>query len=109
MSSYCKMAAPRVSVSCLVSDAVPLVVSVDALRVAQVLANGVTNALKVTRVGVVGLHVSVAVVDGRRLLLFQVLDTGPGLQGKPYRKLFDPTGEGGEDNVMPQAREVRTL
>ena len=36
MSSYCRMAAPRVSVCCIVADSVPPLISLDPLRVAQV-------------------------------------------------------------------------
>ncbi len=93
MSTYAKMACARVSVRCLVADAVPELVVIDPLRVAQVLANGVTNALKLTSAGLVELHVRVAHVRGDRYLLFQVLDTGPGLQGTDYCTLFDPTRE----------------
>ncbi len=95
MTTYSKMAGAKVSVSCVVADAVPLFVQLDPLRVAQVLANGITNALKQTTVGVVGLHVSVAALEGKRFLLFQVLDTGPGLRGVSYKQLFDPTGDAG--------------
>ena len=33
--------------------------------------------------------------DGGAGLLFQVLDTGPGLRGREYRLLFDPSHETG--------------
>ncbi len=32
---------------------------------------------------------------GKRGLLFQVMDTGPGLRGKDFRTLFDPLLETG--------------
>ena len=39
-------------------------------------------------------------------LLFQVIDTGPGLRGKNYRKLFDPTSEMG---ALSHSEPVVTL
>ena len=33
--------------------------------------------------------------DGQAGLLFQVLDTGPGLQGRDFTTLFDPSHETG--------------
>ncbi len=95
VASYSKMSSAMVTVQCVVANDVPELVMLDPLRIAQVLANGVTNALKVTMKGTVGLHVRIVFLRGQKHLLFQVLDTGPGLHGKAYRKLFDPTGEGG--------------
>jgi hypothetical protein len=33
--------------------------------------------------------------DGRNALLFQVLDTGPGLKGRDFKTLFDPSHDTG--------------
>jgi hypothetical protein len=35
-------------------------------------------------------------LNGAPAILFQVIDTGPGLRGVDYRVLFDPTHEFGE-------------
>ena len=75
---------------------VPERVSLDALRIRQVLANGVTNALKYTPSGEVRLHVGTTTLPtGVTGLLFQVMNTGPGLRGRDFRTLFDPLLETG--------------
>ncbi len=95
VAGYASMTAKSVSLRCIVGTHMPAQMLVDPLRVRQVLANGLTNALKLTTVGSVTLQASVKVVRGQRMLLCQVMDTGPGLNGTSFRKLFDPTGEGG--------------
>jgi hypothetical protein len=41
---------------------------------------------------------------GATMLLLQVIDTGPGLRGKDYRKLFDPSSEfGASQRPLPAA------
>ncbi len=41
------------------------------------------------------MQVSLNILRGEVALLFQVIDTGVGLKGVDYRKLFDPDGTGG--------------
>ncbi len=56
-SAYRSMSAPDVKLTYHISPDVPRSVPLDTLRVRQVLANGVTNALKNTKSGCVVLQV----------------------------------------------------
>ena len=116
------MAAADVEVRRSIASNAPSMVCLDPLRIRQVIANGVTNALKNTVSGSVTLRVRISepspfvsartrfisplccycgqteavdIPNGGPGLLFQVLDTGPGLKGRDYRTLFDPTLEHG--------------
>ncbi len=92
--AYGSMAAPGVRFYKSIDDAVPEEATLDALRIRQIIANGVTNALKQTHSGEVRLHVELATMPGGAPgLLFQVIDSGPGLKGRDYRTLFDPLQE----------------
>jgi hypothetical protein len=51
----------------------------------------------------------VASSTGATMLLLQVIDTGPGLKGKDYRKLFDPSNEFGVAQPLPPFHFPRTL
>ena len=53
------------------------------------------RATRVLSLPCVGQLESAAAPNGDTGLLFQVIDTGPGLRGKDYRVLFDPTHEAG--------------
>ena len=98
VSSYSPMAEPGVELFWTMDDTVPRNIFVDPLRLKQVLANGVTNALKYTKQGTVHIRLElVALAHGEDSgLLFQVIDTGPGLNGKDWKVLFDPTQEMGK-------------
>jgi len=64
---------------------VPRTVVIDGLRVRQVLLNLLGNAIKFTAAGTVRLSVSAA--DGR--LLFEVADTGSGIEPEAMSQIFD--------------------
>jgi PAS domain S-box-containing protein len=66
---------------------VPEIVQGDPVRVRQILANFVTNALKFTERGDVRIHAAAASADRVRL---SVTDTGPGLDAATQARLFRP-------------------
>jgi PAS domain S-box-containing protein len=68
----------------------PSRVRVDAARLAQVLINLVSNAIKFTERGHVEVHVGYAY--GR--ITFQVSDTGEGISEETQRRLFEPFEQG---------------
>ena len=51
MSAYGSMAQPGVQLSCVVHSEVAVSVLLDPLRIRQIVANGITNSLKVTTAG----------------------------------------------------------
>jgi signal transduction histidine kinase/CheY-like chemotaxis protein len=78
-------AAKQVEMS-YVSEALPPLVMTDFDRVRQVLMNLVSNAVKFTERG--GVTVRAGYDVDRRLLRFEVQDTGPGLDAAAQAKLF---------------------
>jgi PAS domain S-box-containing protein len=67
----------------------------DVLRLRQVLANLIGNAIKFTQQGEVRLAVSCAGVhDGVARLAFAVSDTGPGIDAAGQARLFTPFAQG---------------
>ena len=60
MQSYGSMAPLGVTFYSTIARSVPPFVFLDPLRIRQILANGVTNALKYTSLGEVRVHVSTA-------------------------------------------------
>ncbi|HRE17288.1 MAG TPA: response regulator [Rhodocyclaceae bacterium] len=76
---------------CHIDPDVPPVVRGDPGRLRQVLTNLAGNAVKFTADGEVGIHVSLAAGhDGRRLLRFEVHDTGIGIPANRVGELFQP-------------------
>lgn len=67
-------------------------VHADRVRLRQVIENLLTNALKFTRHGHVGLtaRLDPPLADGRRLLRFEVEDTGPGVPEEARELIFEP-------------------
>ncbi|QWF38873.1 transporter substrate-binding domain-containing protein [Bordetella hinzii] len=69
----------------------PPAVSLDAVRLKQVVSNLVSNALKFTEVGGVTVSLNVAVDDdGQASIEIAVDDSGPGISAADRRKLFEP-------------------
>ena len=68
----------------------PRFVKGDALRLNQILASLIDNAVKFTDQGSVKLHVNAGDADGKLTLRFDVVDTGPGLSAKEIKRLFQP-------------------
>ncbi|CDK98838.1 conserved protein of unknown function with CheY-like domain [Magnetospirillum gryphiswaldense MSR-1 v2] len=63
----------------------------DPLRLAQVITNLCTNAIKFTHVGEVVVRVELrSISDGKACLLFSVRDTGIGLTEQQAARLFEP-------------------
>ncbi len=74
---------------------VPHWISADPLRLKQVLANLVSNALKFTETGDVSLSLRSDVdAEGAPTLIFRVDDTGPGLTEAARSKLFQRFSQG---------------
>ena len=67
-----------------ISEDVPRVVVLDGLRVRQVLLNLVGNAIKFTEEG--GVRLAISVADRR--LLFEVIDTGAGIEPESIAEIF---------------------
>ncbi|MCP8464673.1 ATP-binding protein [Pseudomonas sp. ZM23] len=70
---------------------VPGLVRGDAVRIRQVLANLLSNALKFTDIGRVVLRLRVVAGEGDEVALqWQVTDTGIGISNEQQRRLFEP-------------------
>jgi two-component system, NarL family, sensor histidine kinase EvgS len=82
-----------------VDSNVPHTLTHDALRINQVLANLLSNAYKYTSRGMLGLSVRVQGAE----LVFEVRDTGPGLDEAERKRLFQPfvTLQNGEFGASP--------
>jgi signal transduction histidine kinase/ActR/RegA family two-component response regulator len=63
---------------------------IDPLRVRQVLANLMSNALKFTTEGSITLEVSKGEMDGRPVITFGVEDTGIGIPEEAHTQIFQP-------------------
>jgi signal transduction histidine kinase/DNA-binding response OmpR family regulator len=68
----------------------PRHVRTDPIRLRQILLNLLGNALKFTRQGSVGLHLSCPRRDDTYVLEFQVHDTGVGIEQSKLRMIFEP-------------------
>jgi signal transduction histidine kinase/CheY-like chemotaxis protein/HPt (histidine-containing phosphotransfer) domain-containing protein len=90
-SLFCDRAASSgVDLAVLIDPNVPATVEGDQVRLAQILSNLVSNALKFTTNGHVALHVEPALVGGSTGLVFNVIDTGIGIEGSKLAYLFEP-------------------
>ncbi|MCW9012254.1 MAG: ATP-binding protein [Gammaproteobacteria bacterium] len=68
----------------------PAVIKGDSVRIRQILANLMTNAIKFTENGEVTVRVSVLAVDEKSVRLrLEVIDTGIGIPESAQRKLFN--------------------
>lgn len=68
----------------------PLFVRMDELRVRQILGNLLGNAIKFTDRGSVGLELKGKHARNDLVLIFSVVDTGPGISPSEKEKLFQP-------------------
>ncbi|WP_217698897.1 response regulator [Prosthecobacter debontii] len=83
----------RIELTPHISADVPQQVSGDRLRLRQVLANLVSNAVKFTESGGISVHVTrrrEVEFDGKVCLRFDVSDTGPGIAKEVQFRLFQP-------------------
>jgi signal transduction histidine kinase/CheY-like chemotaxis protein len=62
----------------------------DEVRIGQILANLLSNAIKFTSVGGVIFQVDVVGNDQSKQCIFRIIDTGPGIEKKHQRELFEP-------------------
>ena len=83
-----EVARKGISLRCQVNPQLPRQMRGDPVRVRQILLNLVANAIKFTERGEV--CVSVSSVTEKRLLRFEVSDTGIGVSEAVQRKLFQP-------------------
>jgi signal transduction histidine kinase/FixJ family two-component response regulator len=78
-----------------VADDVPEHVLVDGLRLRQVLSNFLSNAVKFTERGSIGLQVRSVAKPGRTdLVRFTVVDSGIGMDGETIARLCEPFVQG---------------
>ena len=78
-----------------VADDVPLYLLGDAVRLRQVLANLLDNAIKFTEQGEVRLQVTcLGMQDAVARLRWAVTDTGPGIDAADHARLFAPFSQG---------------
>lgn len=80
----------RISIAAHVLPEVPTNVLGDSVRLRQILTNLLGNAIKFTHVGEVVVHVSCPKDDPQGMLLFEVTDTGIGIQPQKLDSLFTP-------------------
>jgi two-component system sensor histidine kinase/response regulator len=85
-----------IELTCEVESDVPNAVVGDPVRLRQVVTNLVDNAIKYTDRGEVSLHVMLAcdASDDKRVLLFEVRDSGQGVPPDVQSKLFNPFVQG---------------
>jgi signal transduction histidine kinase len=84
-----RVGARPVDIIGIVSPAVPRTVIIDTLRLRQVLANLVDNAVKFTESGEVVLEVDLVSASPLRLR-FRVRDTGIGITPEQHERIFQP-------------------
>lgn len=85
--------AKGLDIVCHTGGELPCRVLGDSLRLSQILANLISNAIKFTPRGVVSMHASVV---GERLLRVVVNDTGVGIPPESIPRLFHPFVQGDE-------------
>ncbi|MCO5160748.1 MAG: ATP-binding protein [Mesorhizobium sp.] len=78
----------HIGLGCHVSPDVPAMVLADPGRLRQVLLNLVGNAIKFTDDGGVLVSVNASGTGAARRIAFAVADTGPGLKGEDFERIF---------------------
>jgi signal transduction histidine kinase/CheY-like chemotaxis protein len=78
--------AKNISLDCCIGKELPNCVSIDPIRLGQILANLVNNAIKFTERG----GVCLSVERNNASLRFQVSDTGQGISPDAIDRIFDP-------------------
>ena len=81
--------AKSIEVVSVIATSAPQVIRADALRVRQILTNLVGNAVKFTERGGVRVDVNIAEMRGRRMLRFEVRDTGVGVPEAKRAEIFN--------------------
>ncbi len=79
-----------IDISYHVEDHIPEYVIGDSMRLTQIMNNLVNNAIKFTRVGSVKINVKNQAVTGKKIkLLFEIIDTGIGINKKKQEEIFE--------------------
>ncbi|ODT89657.1 ATP-binding protein [Phenylobacterium sp. SCN 70-31] len=76
------------------ADDAPAAVSLDALRLKQILSNLISNAVKFTQKGTVTIRLAAETRDDGEVLIFEVADTGAGIPPEAVERLFDAFEQG---------------
>ncbi|MCP4463923.1 MAG: response regulator [Planctomycetaceae bacterium] len=84
------------SLKLVLQGAIPQTITADDTRLRQILINTVGNAIKFTRQG--GVELSVRRCHEKQLLVFDVTDTGVGIQQDALEKIFKPFSQA-DDSV----------
>ena len=93
VEDVCDMLAPKafqkgLSVVCDIAEEIPSTTTGDPIRLRQILINLVNNAIKFTSTGEVRVRLSLAEGDGKKLIRFEVIDTGIGIPPDRMDRLF---------------------
>ncbi|WNC71216.1 ATP-binding protein [Thalassotalea psychrophila] len=80
--------------SCEIADNVPQLVKVDANRVKQILLNLINNAIKFTNKGQVSVTVSYEQILDENFVVFNISDTGVGIDKVFLDNIFTPFDQG---------------
>ncbi len=78
--------------TCEIADGCPEAIDSDPVRLRQILANLLQNAVKFTSSGAVGLNVFAA-TDASSKLVFEVTDSGVGIPEQDLERIFAPFGQ----------------
>lgn len=83
------------------TEPAPLDLFVDAVRLRQILANFVSNAIKFTSVGRIDVHVSLTQPERQEMarLEMRVQDSGVGISSEHQQRIFSPFEQGGADDA----------
>ncbi|MEO8516717.1 MAG: PAS domain S-box protein [Flavobacterium sp.] len=87
----------NIALNLFIEEGVPEYVSIDSLRIKQILLNLLSNAVKFTNKGKVELHIRLeSTIASNAELLFSVIDSGIGIKKDNHKKIFEPFSQ--EDN-----------
>ncbi|SFA91508.1 PAS domain S-box-containing protein [Flavobacterium swingsii] len=87
----------NISLNLTIDKEAPEYISIDALRIKQILLNLLSNAVKFTNKGKVELHILVeSKTETNVILKFSVIDSGIGIKKDNHKKIFEPFSQ--EDN-----------
>ncbi len=83
-----------------VDEAIPKILKGDPTRINQILINLVSNAIKFTEKGTVGLHVKLASQEKDKVrVYFEVTDSGIGITQEKLQSIFDRFTQADEDTT----------
>ena len=73
-----------------IDESCPHSINTDERRLKQVISKAVTNAIEFTQTGSVELHAALETIEGKEMLVLQIVDTGPGIETKDSTRIFKP-------------------